>query len=74
MLHIPICLFLLQKKGKIEVDEYDTRLAELEKHDLKLNKHKEDIIQKKKAIAQDKILLLDFTREIDYNVFKKINV
>ena len=59
---------LAPRKGKIEVDEYDTRLAELEKHDLKLNKHKEDIIQKNEKDNEDNKKLLE---DLD-NKFNKL--
>ncbi len=37
---------LAPRKGKSEVEEYDKRLIKLEKHEKKLKKYKEDIIQK----------------------------
>ena len=47
------------KKGKIEVEEYDKRLAELEKHDAKLKAHKEDIMKKNEQDTNDNNALLE---------------
>ena len=50
---------LSPKKGKIEVEEYDKRLAELEKHDAKLKAHKEDIMKKNEQDTNDNNALLE---------------
>ena len=43
---------LAPRKGKIEVEEYDPRLNELEKHQKKLEKQKKDITEKNDNIEQ----------------------
>ena len=50
---------LAPRKGKIEVEEYDKRLTELEKHEQKLKKHKEDINQKNEKDNEDNKKILD---------------
>ena len=44
---------LIPRKGKMEVEEYDKRLTEIEKYELKLKKHKENIIQKNEKDKED---------------------
>ena len=55
---------LAPRKGKIEVEEYDPRLNELEKHHKKLEKQKSDIIAKNDNIEQKNKILLE---KIDKN-------
>ena len=55
---------LAPRKGKIEVEEYDPRLNELEKHQKKLEKQKSDIIAKNDNIEIKNKNLLD---KIDKN-------
>ena len=50
---------LSPRKGKIEVEVYDPRLNELEKHEKKLNKQKEDIINKNAKTDEDDKNILD---------------
>ena len=47
------------RKGKIEVEEYDPRLNELEKHQKKLEKQKKDIIEKNNDISNKNNNLLE---------------
>ena len=53
---------LSPRKGKIEVEVYDPRFNELEKHAKKFEKHKEDIINKNNK-----------TNEDDNNILEKID-
>ena len=63
---------LSPRKGKIEVEDYDNRLNELEKHEKKLEKHKEDIITKNKKTDEDNNKILE---KIDkhFNELKELN-
>ena len=63
---------LSPRKGKIEVEEYDPRLNELEKHHKKLEKHKNDIINKNNKTDEDDKNLLD-KMEKDFNELKEHN-
>ena len=60
------------RKGKIEVEEYDPRLNELEKHQKKLEKQKKDIIERNNTIEQKNTALLE---QIDkeFNELKEQN-
>ena len=63
---------LSPRKGKIEVEEYDPRLNDLEKHDKKLEKQKNDIIEKNKTTdEEDKNLLEKIDK--DFNNLKEQN-
>ena len=63
---------LSPRKGKIEVEEYDPRLNDLEKHEKKLEKHKNDIINKNNKTDEDDKNLLDKI-EKDFNELKEHN-
>ena len=60
------------RKGKIEVEEYDPRLNELEKHQKKLEKQKKDIIERNDSIEkQNKELIEKIDKE--FNELKEQN-
>ena len=63
---------LSPRKGKIEVEEYDKRLNELEKHDKKLEKHKEEINSKNKKTDEENNNLLSKI-EKDFNELKDLH-
>ena len=63
---------LSPRKGKIEVEEYDPRLNDLEKHHKKLEKHKNDIIEKNNKTDEEDKNLLDKI-EKDFNELKEHN-
>ena len=63
---------LSPRKGKIEVEEYDPRLNDLEKHEKKLEKQKNDIINKNNKTDEDNKNLLDKI-EKDFNELKEQN-
>ena len=50
---------LSPRKGKIEVEDYDRRLNELEKHEKKLEKHKENINAKNKVADEENNKILE---------------
>jgi hypothetical protein len=62
---------LSPRKGKIEVEDYDNRINELEKHEKKLEKHKEDIISKNKKADEDNNKLLEKIDK-DFNELKEL--
>ena len=60
------------RKGKIEVEEYDPRLNELEKHQKKLKKQKKDITERNDSIEkQNKELIEKIDKE--FNELKEQN-
>ena len=63
---------LSPRKGKIEVEDYDRRLNELEKHEKKLEKHKENINAKNKVADEENNKILE---KIDksFNELKELN-
>ena len=63
---------LSPRKGKIEVEEYDPRLNDLEKHEKKLERHKNEIIDKNNKTNEDDKNLLDKI-EKDFNDLKEQN-
>ena len=63
---------LSPRKGKIEVEDYDNRLNELEKHEKKLAKHKEDIDIKNKKSDEDNNKILEKIDK-DFNELKELN-
>ena len=63
---------LSPRKGKIEVEEYDKRLNELEKHDKKLEKHKEEVNSKNKKTDEENNELLAKI-EKDFNELKDLH-
>ena len=63
---------LSPRKGKIEVEEYDPRLNNLEKHEKKLERHKKEIIDKNEKTNEDDKNLLDKI-EKDFNDLKEQN-
>jgi hypothetical protein len=63
---------LSPRKGKIEVEEYDKRLNELEKHDKKLEKHKEEVNSKNKKTDEENSELLTKI-EKDFNELKDLH-
>ena len=62
---------LSPRKGKIEVEDYDNRLNELEKHEKKLEKHKEDINAKNKKTDEDNNKILEKIDK-DFNELKEL--
>ena len=63
---------LSPRKGKIEVEEYDPRLNDLEKHGKKLEKQKNDIIEKNNKTNEDNQKLLEKIDK-DFNELKEQN-
>ena len=63
---------LSPRKGKIEVEEYDPRLNDLEKHEKKLERHKNEIISKNDKTNEEDKSLLDKI-EKDFNELKEQN-
>ena len=63
---------LSPRKGKIEVEDYDNRLNELEKHEKKLEKHKEDINTKNKTADEENNKILEKIDK-DFNELKELN-
>ena len=63
---------LAPRKGKIEVEEYDPRLNELEKHQKKLEKQKKDLTEKNAEIEQKNKDLLDKIDK-EFNELKEHN-
>lgn len=63
---------LSPRKGKIEVEEYDPRLNDLEKHGKKLEKQKNDIIEKNNKTNEDDQKLLEKIDK-DFNELKEQN-
>ena len=62
---------LSPRKGKIEVEDYDNRMNELEKHEKKLEKHKEDINTKNKKADEDNNKILEKIDK-DFNELKEL--
>jgi len=63
---------LSPRKGKIEVEDYDNRMNELEKHKKKLVKHKEDINTKNKKAHENNNKILEKIDK-DFNELKELN-
>ena len=63
---------LAPRKGKIEVEEYDPRLNELEKHQKKLEKQKKDITEKNEDIDKKNKELLEKI-DNEFNELKEQN-
>ena len=63
---------LAPRKGKIEVEEYDPRLNDIEKHEKKLERHKKEITEKNEKIEQDNNNILDKI-EKEFNTLKEHN-
>ena len=63
---------LSPRKGKIEVEDYDRRLNELEKHERKLEKHKENISAKNKVADEENNKILEKIDK-DFNELKELN-
>ena len=63
---------LSPRKGKIEVEEYDKRLNDLEKHEKKLEKHKEEITTKNKKTDDENNNLISKIDK-DFNGLKDLH-